>query len=483
MKRSLVILLVCFLALLLPAQTGLLVPALANGDVLYVKPGAGGDCSSWASACELQTALAGPEAGDEIWVAEGTYRPTTGTSRTATFQLVSGVDLYGGFAGTETSRSQRDWVAHPTVLSGDLNGDDGSCLQNNGENSYHVVTGSGVDVSTRLAGFTVRGGNANGADPHDSGGGMYIMLGSPSLEHVTFYCNSAAGGGGMNNVASNPKLNHVTFYSNSAAYGGGMRNFGSSSPSLDSVTFSFNSAFGGGGLFNDGSSPTLTGVAFKDNSASFGGGIYNYNSSPLLNRTSFIFNSATTNGGAVYNGQLSAPAVRNTSFSRNTALSGGGIFSDDSSPTLVNVTFSGNTALDCGGGMCSTNGSNSVVVNGILWDNSPDQVGNDASTTTVNYSDVQGGHAGTGNIDDDPLFVDATNPDGRLPLQLASPAIDAGDNTAVPWGVTTDLDGAPRFFGFISVTDKGNGTPPIVDMGAHETQGRAYLPLVLRRSP
>jgi hypothetical protein len=99
---------------------------------------------------------------------------------------------------------------------------------------------------------------------------------------------------------------------------------------------------------------------------------------------------------------------------------------------------------------------------------------------------------GGGNIDADPLFVrdpdpgdgDWTTPDdndyGDLRLQPGSPAIDAGDNAAVPAGITTDLAGLPRFVDIPTVPDTGSGTPPIVDMGAYEAQYMLYLPLVLR---
>ena len=77
--------------------------------VRYVKPGSAGDCSGWVNACDLQTALTGAVSGDQILVAAGMYKPTTDpTDRTATFQLKSGVALYGGFAGTETSLDQRN---------------------------------------------------------------------------------------------------------------------------------------------------------------------------------------------------------------------------------------------------------------------------------------------------------------------------------------------------------------------------------------
>ena len=76
--------------------------AAQAGGVLYVKPAASGtgNCSSWANACVLQTALTGAVSGDEIWVAAGIYKPGAGADRNATFQLKNGVALYGGFAGT-----------------------------------------------------------------------------------------------------------------------------------------------------------------------------------------------------------------------------------------------------------------------------------------------------------------------------------------------------------------------------------------------
>ena len=83
--------------------------AYENHTVTYVRQGAAGadDGSSWSDAFpELRDALAASRPGDEIWVAAGTYTP--GTNRMDTFQLTSGVAIYGGFAGTESVRSDRD---------------------------------------------------------------------------------------------------------------------------------------------------------------------------------------------------------------------------------------------------------------------------------------------------------------------------------------------------------------------------------------
>ncbi|MBI4675461.1 MAG: hypothetical protein HY741_27770 [Chloroflexi bacterium] len=84
---------------------------------LYAAPVAAGsgDCSSWSNACTLQTALTGATSGDEIWVKAGVHKP--GAARTNTFTLKSGVAVYGGFAGTESQLSDRNFANNATILS------------------------------------------------------------------------------------------------------------------------------------------------------------------------------------------------------------------------------------------------------------------------------------------------------------------------------------------------------------------------------
>jgi hypothetical protein len=179
-------------------------PVHAVGVIRYVKWNAGGanNGTSWANAyTSLQSALAAASSGDEIWVAAGTYKPATGIDRTSSFTLKNGVSIYGGFAGNESSRDQRDPAVHVTILSGDI-----GLLNNNSDNSYHVLVGGGTNGTAILDGFTVRAGNAN-SDTNDAGGGMYNVSSSPTLTNVTFSGNRAKSGGGMyNRDGSNPTL-------------------------------------------------------------------------------------------------------------------------------------------------------------------------------------------------------------------------------------------------------------------------------------
>ena len=112
-------------------------PSEAKSILLYVKPGASGDCSSWAAACELQTALAAATAGDSIWVAAGTYKPIpplpspacTQAERAISFALKSGVSIYGGFPPAGGTCILRDRLTHVTTLSGDI--DNSGTIDNN----------------------------------------------------------------------------------------------------------------------------------------------------------------------------------------------------------------------------------------------------------------------------------------------------------------------------------------------------------------
>jgi len=208
-SRYLVGIVLLFVGLSLASAFILTIPHTVRADpaVLYAAPSASGsgDCSSWANACDLQTALATAQGGDQIWVKEGVHIP--GASRTDAFTLKDDVAAYGGFAGTETSLDQRDWQAHVTVLSGDISRDDitdpnGVVTDTThivGDNSYRVIVTGNLTDTAVLDGFTITGGQANGTDPNDCGGGMYNDASSPTLRNVVFSGNAANAGGGMCN--------------------------------------------------------------------------------------------------------------------------------------------------------------------------------------------------------------------------------------------------------------------------------------------
>jgi uncharacterized repeat protein (TIGR01451 family) len=296
---------------------------------------------------------------------------------------------------------------------------------------------------------------------------------------------------------SSSTLSNVTFNSNQATeYGGGMYSSGSST--LTGVAFSGNDAgTNGGGMFSSGSS-TLIDVTFNSNQAEYGGGMYNSGSSTLIN-AAFSGNQADGYGGGMYNSTSNA-TLNNIAFSGNLAgVRGGGMYISSSSPALTNVTFSANQAGLRGGGICNYAG-NPTLTNTILWSNTAPvgaQMYNYSnSSPVVNYSLAEGGCPGVGTSCDahllttDPRFADADGADDvvgtlddDLRLMDDSPAIDAGDNTAVPAdthdldgdGNTTeplpyDMNGNSRFIDHLR-TDSGSGAPPLVDLGAYETPG------------
>ena len=172
--------------------------------------------TSWANAYNnLNAALSAAVAGDQIWVADGTYIP--GANPADGFLIPSGVRVYGGFAGGETTLAARNVAANLTILSG-----------NNVCN--HVVGFNNVTAATRLDGFTI-----SGASGGNIGGGIYNYGGDTNvtIENCIIKNNSASQGAGMCNdgtaTASNPTVKGCTFTLNTNAYqGGGVFNYGPS---------------------------------------------------------------------------------------------------------------------------------------------------------------------------------------------------------------------------------------------------------------
>ncbi|MCK4817063.1 right-handed parallel beta-helix repeat-containing protein, partial [bacterium] len=259
----------------------------AQADVVYVDGdiGSSGDGTSWGDAyTDLQDALASASAGDDIWVAEGTYKPTSVTDRTATFLLTQDINLYGGFDGTETSLNQRNWTIHPTILSGDI-GIEGV----SSDNSYHVVKIHLVPSDSFIIdGFTITGGNANGSSDKFGGGFFNVVFSSLAITNCIISGNNAdIKGGGIYNESNSPTITNCIISGNKAndldtSYGGGISNK-FSSPTIINCTISSNSAVSnGGGIYNESSSsPTITNCILWENTAANGPEIYNLGAGDL----------------------------------------------------------------------------------------------------------------------------------------------------------------------------------------------------------
>ncbi len=433
-------------------------------DTIYVdgrKTAGANDGTSWADAfTNLQSALNIAQMGDQVWVAQGVYVPSkrleVDDPRSVTFNIVDGVDLYGGFAGTsgqEGDLSTRDWQSYPTVLSGDIEGNDhvdarGVLTTSEhlvGGNAYHVLMADRVSEKTSLIGFIITAGDASGSNTSDYGGGLSNKYANPTLSNIIFSANSATNeGGGMYNYGSSPSLNNVFFFANAAKRGGGIYNIVKSSPLFTNVSFTGNSAgLNGGGMYNDNSSPTLTNVSFTGNSASrSGGGMENHFSSPTLTNVIFAANLAGSNsgvhnernssnltniifaanlegssngvhsessspnpnevnsptvfwgdGGGMYNHSKSSPNLTNTAFIANTAgRYGGGMYNFEKSEGILNnVTFVANVAGEVGGAIVYGRGE-LTIHNGIFWNNPPTSFGWDyVSILTISDSIVPGG--------------------------------------------------------------------------------------------
>ncbi|BCD62251.1 hypothetical protein NitYY0826_C1127 [Nitratiruptor sp. YY08-26] len=306
-----------------------------------------------------------------------------------TINVNKAVGIYGGFNGTESQRDQRDWQAHKTIVDG-----------NNSAVCFNITADATLD------GFDITKGK------NFDGGGILNNHSNPTITNCNIYENTAYGGsgGGIYNNYSNPTITNCNIYKNTAYnYGGGIYN-GGSNPTITNCNIYKNTTYsdGGGGIYNILSSPTITNNNIYDNTASgqsgYGGGIYNYNSSPTITNNNIYNNTAEGRGGY-----------------------GGGIYNHNSSP---------------------------IITNCIIWTNNYDQIYNyDNSSPTITYSDIEGGYTGTGNINEDPKFVDPIN--GDFHLQPDSPCINKGDNNA-PALPPTDFEGDPRIIG------------GIVDIGADE---------------
>jgi hypothetical protein len=275
---------------------------------------------------------------------------------------------------------------------------------------------------------------------------------------------------------------------NSGTSGGGVYAGWDSHPEFRACTIDGNSALYGGGLYvNNGSSLLLTSRISGNEASHQGAGVYVSGGQHAINNCTVCGNS----GIGVVVAHDARAVLANSLVAENT--DSGVLCQNSLDPLVTNCTIVGNHDH---GLYCS---SNTAVSNCIFWGNSPDSIFHWSGALTVTYSDVEGDWSGTGNIDEDPVFVDAdgldddpaTWDDNDYRLLAGSPCIDAGDNTAGPADVCDldedgdveeplpfDLDDNPRFHDDVGTADTGNpdGVHPIVDIGAYEFQGTTVFP-------
>ncbi|GAB3935367.1 putative Ig domain-containing protein [Larkinella terrae] len=381
----------------------LLCAALTASAQIHVTPNGGvstQDGTSWATAypgSALPGVLSNP-ANLTVLVASGLYKPTTTGDRTQSFTVASGVQVYGGY---DPSNGNRTTNPSSTTLSGDI--DNNNTLDDG--NSYHVVRFYGVNDQTRLDGFVITGGKANGAGTDGWGGGVLNLEltdqpSDPTIAKCTFILNSASVlGGAMMNKAflagSNPVITYCDFIENKCDDRGGAifndRTGDSNNPiSISHCTFTGNLAFSGGAIHNNseggGTSNTrITDCTFTQNSAnSKGGAIYNSGASggtsnPRIERCSFSLNKASIHGGAIVNDGshgTSNPTIISCRFSQNEIPATGTGFvkgaaaiqnngeGGNSSPVITNCSFTKNKSIGDGAALYgdAQNGGRSTPV-------------------------------------------------------------------------------------------------------------------------
>ena len=392
--------------------------------------------TGWNDAfATIAKALSVAADGDTILVADATYNETNLNFNGKKIHL-KGVDYHSG------------GLTRPVI---DCGGAGRAFVFDSGETSDSIVDN-----------FVIKNGSAV------DGGAIYCSGSSPTITNCIFSGNEATGSTTSGNGgaifctnSSSPTITDCTFSGNSARYGGAVCCYGSSSPTIRNCTFSGNSAYEAGAInCNQSSSPTITDCVFTGNS----GEVY---------------------GGAVSCWNSSSPSIVNCIFTGNSSTGtysgfGGAISCYEASLTATNCTFSGNSAKCYGGAIEAERSCTLTFNNCILWGNSVGSGGDGDEiyviglcTVTLNYCCVDnsaGAYAAVNStIDDsnncihqDPQFVDAAN--GDYHLKDTSPCIDAGDNTLVPSGVATDLDGNQR------IVDGNKDGTAVVDIGAYEKQ-------------
>ncbi len=404
--------------------TCLLLPSLALADTHYVTVSGAGtkDGSSWSNAHEgLQAALTAATSGDQIWVQFGTYYTSevsgSQTDRNQSFSMKNGVEIYGGFAGSETAVSQRyDYGyngIHETIISGDI----GTVGVDN-DNSYFVfVNNNPINTTAVLDGVTVCHGyviDQNMGGSQSSGAGIKNRYASPTIRNCTFHHNAAVSGGAISFFYGGQcSVTNCVFFENSASYtGGAVECFYTNGHKWINCIFSNNYCDGYGGASSE---------TFCTNNE-------------YINCVFTGNNNTIYGGGAIAIAAANGATIRNCTYRNNTGGRGGAVYTESCSATIYNSIFFNNIS-PYGTHFYGTN----VLYNSCIYP----------------YDGNSGAGVQTNSIYVNPCF--ASDNDSRL--LPCSPCIDRGNNSYC--SESTDMTGNSRIYNTI-------------DLGAYEYHSPSF---------
>lgn len=380
----------------------LAIDAASNGDTVLVSPGTYADNINFKGKAILVKSCDGPEVtiidGGQLGsVVAFTAKEGPGSVLDG-FSITNGNETYGG--GIQCFGSS------PTILN---------------------------DMITDNTGYM--------------GGGIYCTEGAPTISHCMILNNLADTGGGIYCLEASPIIQHGMIRENHALSGGGVYCHECSPEIFGNVITRNTCSYNGGGIFAAFSSLSIENNEISENSGDSGGAIHCRSSSKaVLFNNKMHDNHVDWAGGAIFcHGSNTLLTMTNCTLYGNTSEYGGGIhLRAYACADILNCSFFGNSALIRGGGIECCGSYKVTITNSILWnDKAPTdpEICYSGFTPEVNHCDVEGGSPGTGNIDSDPLFMDAGGADFHL--TFPSPCRNKGLNSA-PGIPDVDFDGNPR---------------------------------------
>ncbi|MEQ6118993.1 LamG-like jellyroll fold domain-containing protein [Reichenbachiella sp. MALMAid0571] len=408
---------------------------------IYVKSDAVGnnDGSSWTDAfTSLKAATEYATApGDAIWVAQGVYKADA-SDRTASFILNKGVKLFGGFSGTETELSERDWRANPTVLSGDLNGDDDNDISYTNtlrsENTYRIVYVAGDNIL--IDGVMITGGQANNTVNNDYNRGAAIFkradVKNLTVKNTIIHKNVCNREGNVHvpftaGADNTLRVENCIVNNNFARYGGGFAASVENGATLDAKVY--NSLFHANvaGDISAGDGFAGSSLYFAANAGRIDIAVIN----STFTENEDLGTNASNDKGTIVIRRLNdnGTSIANATFHNNI------FYNNLSSPVVVNEQVIG-----------FMNRPTTKLTSLTFSYNISNQTDLSTKATLATVSD---------NINQDPMFSDAVSQD--FTLTTGSPAIDTGSNDQLPDDLFGDISGNKRIHG------------GMIDMGVYES--------------